>query len=182
MERPKSYEEMLHLRGKWRTSEVAAPCGALEHATEKCIGTGEKEIYEEVVPAPACWKARALTAFEREHSGSRGMSTKTQFLPSTYIGEMALGGSPWDRSEDYELLPRQSGEFKDGSDHEEKADALVEVTVQSFPIPESDRHPDRNRINGDGGYESKTDRSESKGEGKNDEGSKSDATNTRELK
>ena len=99
---------------------------------------------------------KVLTAYEKEH-GVRGMNMRTQFLDSTYVGEVPVGINPWDRSRDEDMFKGEySAESKDGNGHEQKSE--MGCAVQSYPIPLQDLYPSKGVIG-----------SESKGSGINSE-------------
>ena len=96
------------------------------------------------------------------------MSQRTQFLDSTYIGEIPKVSGPWDRSRDEEMFTKEySAESKEGN--EQKSSSR---DVQTYPIPLQDQHPagregDESKGNGmnremKGGDNSKEDSFESK--------------------
>jgi hypothetical protein len=92
------------------------------------ITTGERGL--------CCVKGRRLTKFEREHLAStRGLHPNVKFLTSTYLGEMPLQSSAWDHSRDH-------ANFNDD-------DRGRYVTVQSAPIPISDKKDDESSSKGD---------------------------------
>ena len=91
--------------------------------------------------------SKLLTAYEKENGGVRGLNKRTQFLNTTYIGEVPLGStSPWDRSQDADMFSggghSSSSESKDaGSGDEQKSGGSGGFVIQSYPIPERDMRP-----------------------------------------
>ncbi len=90
--------------------------------------------------------SKLLTAYEKKNGGVRGLNKRTQFLDTTYIGEVPLITSPWDRSQDVDMFSggghSSSSESKDGdSGNEQKSGGNGGFVLQSYPIPERDTRP-----------------------------------------